>query len=110
MLLLYTEFSGNVHCTYIIYFPPNLKIIYELKWIYSTYGHQFQMRIYIYFYIFIHIFYNKIIIYTGISLLILASLFVNVFDILQAWQSYESPSDQNQACKMSLNQRGNQNV
>ena len=74
MLLLYTEFSGNVHCTYIVYFPPNLKIIYELKWIYSIYGHQFQMRIYIYFYIVIHIFYNKIIIYTGISLLILASL------------------------------------
>ena len=35
-----------------------------------------------YIYIFIHLFYNKILIYTGIYLLILVSLFVNVFGIL----------------------------
>ena len=35
-----------------------------------------------YIYIFIQLFYNKILIYTGIYLLILASLFVNVFGIL----------------------------
>ena len=42
-------------------------------------------------YIFLYTSYNKILIYTGIYLLILASLFVNVFGILQAWQTVLSP-------------------
>ena len=50
---VHADFFWQCTCTYknyIVYFPPTMKFIEELKWIHSTCSHQFQMRIYIYFY------------------------------------------------------------